>query len=173
MNRITVPVLGFAAYSGTGKTTLLARLLPLLKAQGLTIGLIKHSHHTFDIDQPGKDSHTLRKAGASPVMIVSRKRRAIIYEYPDQGDVTLEDQFQFMDQDGLDLILVEGFKHAAIPKIELHRPALRKPLLFPKDPHIIAVACDAPLPQPCQLPLLDMNDPKGIYAFILHQFLKR
>ncbi len=173
MTRITVPVLGFAAYSGTGKTTLLTRLIPLLKAQGLKIALIKHSHHTFDIDQPGKDSHALRKAGASPVMIVSRKRRAIIYEYSDQGDVTLEEQFQFMDQNGLDLILVEGFKHAAIPKIELHRPALRKPLLFPNDPHIIAVACDAPLPQPCQLPLLDMNDPEGIASFILHQFLKR
>ncbi|HHJ39802.1 MAG: molybdopterin-guanine dinucleotide biosynthesis protein MobB [Methylothermaceae bacteria B42] len=172
MTQPIVPVLGFAAYSGTGKTTLLTRLIPILKAEGLKIGLIKHSHHTFEIDRPGKDSYALRKAGATPVMIVSRKRRAIIYEYPDEGDVCLEEQFAYLNQTGLDLILVEGFKHAAVPKIELHRPALGKPLLFPDDPHVIAVACDAPLSQPCPLPLLNINQPEAIAAFIRHQFLK-
>ncbi len=172
MTQPIVPVLGFAAYSGTGKTTLLTRLIPILKAEGLKIGLIKHSHHTFEIDRPGKDSYALRKAGATPVMIVSRKRRAIIYEYPDEGDVCLEEQFAYLNQTGLDIILVEGFKHAAVPKIELHRPALGKPLLFPDDPHVIAVACDAPLSQPCPLPLLNINQPEAIAAFIRHQFLK-
>ncbi len=165
------PLLGFAAFSGTGKTTLLIQLIPHLKRQGLKVGLIKHAHHSFDVDQPGKDSHQLRQAGASPVMVVSSRRRAIVYEYPDQVEVRLADQLGFLDTSKLDLILVEGFKREPIPKIELHRPALGKPLLFPDDPNIIAVATDAPLP--CPLPLLDLNRPQQICDFILHGFLAR
>lgn len=165
------PVLGFAAFSGTGKTTLLIELIPCLKRQQLKVGLIKHAHHSFDIDHPGKDSYKLRQAGASPVMVVSSQRRAIIYEYPDQGEPRLTDQLRFLDTSDLDLILVEGFKREPIPKIELHRPALGKPLLFPSDPNIIAVATDTPLP--CPLPLLDLNRPKQIAEFILHGFLAR
>lgn len=165
------PLLGFAAFSGTGKTTLLVQLIPHLKRQGLKVGVIKHAHHSFDLDQPGKDSHKLRQAGASPVMVVSSQRRAIIYEYPDQGEPRLADQLGFLDTRDLDLILVEGFKREPIPKIELHRPALGKPLLFPDDPNIIAVATDTPLP--CPLPLLDLNQPQQIADFILHGFLSR
>ncbi len=167
------PVLGFAAFSGTGKTTLLLRLIPSLKNHGLKVALIKHAHHSFDIDQPGKDSYQLRKAGASPVMVVSRKRRAIVYEIQEQGEVHLEDQMKFLDTTDLDLVLVEGFKHDPFPKIELHRPQLEKPLLFPEDPRIIAVASDAPLPCPCPLPLLDLNRPQQIADFVTYEFLRR
>ncbi len=165
------PVLGFAAFSGTGKTTLLTQLIPQLKRHGLKVGLIKHAHHRFDLDQPGKDSYLLRQAGASPVMVVSSRRRAIIYEYPDQGEVRLADQLDFLVTSDLDLILVEGFKREPIPKIELHRPALGKPLLYPNDPHIIALATDTPLS--CPLPVLDLNQPQAICKFILHDFLSR
>lgn len=165
------PVLGFAAFSGTGKTTLLTQLIPQLKRHGLKVGLIKHAHHRFDLDQPGKDSYLLRQAGASPVMVVSSRRRAIIYEYPDQGEVRLADQLDFLVISDLDLILVEGFKREPIPKIELYRPALGKPLLYPSDPHIIALATDTPLS--CPLPVLDLNQPQAICQFILHDFLCR
>lgn len=165
------PLLGFAAFSGTGKTTLLVRLIPLLREQGKKVGLIKHAHHSFDIDQPGKDSYNLRQAGASPVMVVSRKRRAIVYDYPDQEAIHLHEQLPFLATQDLDLLLVEGFKHEAFPKIELHRPTLGFPLLFTHDPNIIAVASDQPLPSPCHLPLLDLNSPKQIADFILHEFL--
>ncbi len=169
---IDIPILGFAAFSGTGKTTLLVRLIPLLKKQGKRIGLIKHAHHSFDVDQPGKDSHLLRQAGASPVMVVSEKRRAIIYESPQPEEVHLQEQLKYLACHDLDLILVEGFKHEDFPKIELHRPALEYPLLFPQDPNIIAVASDQALPCHCPLPLLDLNSPRKIADFILHEFLR-
>ena len=140
-----IPILGFAAYSGTGKTTLLAQLIPILKGQGLRVGLIKHSHHNIQIDQPGKDSYRLREAGASPVMLVSSHRRAIITEFDKVHEPVLDEELLAFDQTGLDLILVEGFKATAFPKIELHRPSLDKPLLYPNDPSIIAVASDCPL----------------------------
>jgi len=172
MQNACVPILGFAAFSGTGKTTLLVRLIPLLKNQGLRLGLIKHGHHDFDIDYPGKDSHRLREAGASPVMVVSSKRRAIITEiYPEQ-EPGLDAQLRFFDQTGLDLLLVEGFKHENFPKIELHRAALATPLLYPHDADIIAVASDGLLPMPCLLPLLDLNQPRQVADFIVN-FIKR
>ncbi|BBL76347.1 molybdopterin-guanine dinucleotide biosynthesis protein B [Methylomagnum ishizawai] len=166
-----VPLLGFAAPSGTGKTTLLKQLIPLFKAQGLRVGLIKHSHHAFEIDHPGKDSHTLRMAGASPVMLSASHRRAIITEHPEPQEPHLDGELAYFDQTGLDLILVEGFKWEAFPKIELHRPALGQPPLFPHDSHIIAVATDAePHPKPT-VPCLDINDPGQILRFILEDFL--
>lgn len=167
-----VPLLGFAAFSGTGKTTLLTRLLPLLRERGLRLGVIKHAHHSFDIDQPGKDSYRLRQAGASPIMVVSRRRRAVIYEYADQGEVNLHAQLPYLGSEELDLVLVEGFKHAAIAKIELHRPRLGHPLLFPEDTNVIAIATDAPLPISCPLPQLDLNRPEQIASFIVHDFLR-
>jgi molybdopterin-guanine dinucleotide biosynthesis adapter protein len=159
-------VLGFAAFSGTGKTTLLAKLIPLLKAKGLRVGLIKRSHHDFEIDRPGKDSHTLRMAGASPVMLCSSHRRALITEHEDVRERSLDEELAHFDRSGVDLILVEGFKEAAFPKIELHRPSLGKPLLFPDDSNIIAIASDAaPTVEPA-IPLLNLNDPPQVAAFI-------
>lgn len=162
------PVLGFAAFSGTGKTSLLKILIPLLKQAGLRIGAVKHSHHSFDIDHPGKDSFELRAAGASPVMVTSSKRRAVITERETPREPSLAEELTHFDAAGLDLILVEGFKHECYPKIELHRAALGKPLLFPEDGSIIAVATDdmdaaAPFP----IPSLDLNDPRRIADFIL------
>lgn len=164
-----VPLLGFAAYSGTGKTTLLTRLIPLLRAQGLRVGLIKHSHHAFEIDRPGKDSYELKQAGANPVMLSSSHRRALMVDHPTPEEPTLNGELAYFDQTGIDLILVEGFKHERFPKIELHRPALGKPLLFPSDDSIIAIATDAALDAP--IPRLDINDPARIARFILEEFL--
>ncbi|NJA05466.1 molybdopterin-guanine dinucleotide biosynthesis protein B [Methylococcaceae bacterium WWC4] len=165
------PLLGFAAYSGTGKTTLLTRLLPLLKANRLKVGVIKHSHHDFEIDQPGKDSYRLRLAGATPVMLVSRFRRAIISELSAATEVTLAEQLAAFPSAGLDLILVEGFRDERYPKIELHRSALGKPLLYPSDPSIIAIACDTRLRPEPPIPKLDLNDPSAIADFILNTYL--
>ena len=168
MKNVLVPVLGFAAASGTGKTTLLEQLIPMLRQRGLNVGLIKHSHHSFDIDHPGKDSFRLRAAGASPVMLISRKRRAIITEFAAQDEPRLDDQLKAFDQTGLDLILVEGFKSEPIPKIELHREALDRPLLYPEDPHVFAVAGDSPLALPDRLVRLDINQPRLIAEFVLN-----
>ena len=165
-------MLGFAAFSGTGKTTLLTYLIPILKQRGLRIGLIKNSHHDFQIDQPGKDSFRLRAAGASPVMLVSAHRRAIITEITPEREPRLDDELKQFDQSELDLILVEGFKAERFPKIELHRPSLNKPLLFPNDPDIIAIASDESLDRPDYLVWLDINQPELIAAFILNQFMR-
>lgn len=169
-NHITAncPLLGFVAFSGTGKTTLLKQLIPLLKARGLQLAVVKHTHHQFDIDTPGKDSYELRQAGAEQVMVASRRRWALMVETPNQvEDPQLDSLIQQLDSAALDLILVEGFKHAAIPKIELHRPALQKPLLCPEDPDIIAVASDVPLSQQIDLPVLALNNPEAIADFIM------
>jgi len=163
------PILGFAAFSGTGKTTLLRRLIPILVGKGLRIGLIKHSHHAFEIDQPGKDSYELRQAGASTVMLSSTNRRAMIRELIPPTEPSLAEELRSFDQTGLDLILVEGFKRERFPKIELHRPALGKPLLYPQDDTIIAIATDdelLPLPPITQL---DLNDPDRIANFVLER----
>lgn len=166
------PVLGFAAFSGTGKTSLLTRLIPLLKNQGLRIGVIKHSHHDFEIDHPGKDSFRLRAAGATPVMLVSPYRRAVVTEFSPPREIKLQEQLDAFPRDTLDLILVEGFRDEAYPKIELHRPSLGKPLLYPSDANIIAIASDEPLTTAEQPPCLDLNDPSAIAHFILHEFLR-
>ena len=172
MQNALIPVLGFAAYSGAGKTTLLTKLIPLMKKNGLRVALIKHSHHNFEIDKPGKDSYRLRKAGATPVMLVSRHRRAVITELEHVEDPHLDEQLQYIDQSVLDLILVEGFKADRFPKIEIHRPVINKPLLYPNDDSIIAVASDFPLSVPEKLELLDLNNPDLIKDYILKQFLK-
>jgi len=186
MKRKTLPILGFAAASGTGKTTLLTKLIPLLKNSGLRIGMIKHSHHNFEIDKPGKDSYQLRKSGASPIMLISNRRRAIITEFDDISYPRLQDQLKFFDDSELDLILVEGFKAEEFPKIELHRPSLKETLIFPKDPNIIAIACDAEIKitthnsklnteQILLLktpPILALNNPTMVTDFILNDFLK-
>lgn len=160
-----VPLIGFAAWSGAGKTTLLERLIPMLKERGLRLALIKHAHHDFDIDQPGKDSYRLRKAGAQQTLVASARRSALITEFDDgAAEPSLPRLLQQLDLAHLDLVLVEGFRHEPIPKIELHRASLGKPLIFPEDKNIIAVACDTPLA--AALPQLDLNDVAALADFI-------
>lgn len=171
--KANIPVLGFAAASGTGKTTLLSRIIPLLKTQGLRIGLIKHSHHDFQIDQPGKDSFRLREAGASPVMLVSSHRRAIITEITPQQEPSLQLELKHFVHCDLDLILVEGFTGEEFPKIELHRTLLNKPFLYPNDANIIAIASDSTLNLPEHLTQLDINNPKIIADFIQNLFINK
>ncbi|MCK9607185.1 MAG: molybdopterin-guanine dinucleotide biosynthesis protein B [Methylomonas sp.] len=164
------PILGFAAFSGTGKTRLLTRLIPLLKQRGLNIGVIKHSHHDFEIDYPGKDSYQLRASGATPVMIVSPYRSALITEFYPHREISLKEQLAKFPMAGLDLILVEGFRHEHFTKIELHRPSLGKELLYLNDADIIAIASDQPLGTPDYLPCLDLNNPLAIADYIFHYF---
>ncbi|MBK1690883.1 molybdopterin-guanine dinucleotide biosynthesis protein B [Ectothiorhodospira mobilis] len=162
------PVLGLAAWSGTGKTTLLATLIPLLRARGLRPALIKHAHHRFDVDHPGKDSHTLREAGAEQVLVASRHRMALMVESPEPREPRLEELLRHLDPRRTDLVLVEGFREApGLPKIELHRAALDRPLLHPGDPYFIAVASDTPGALKTSLPVLDLNAPPAIAGFIL------
>lgn len=163
----TVPLLGFAAFSGTGKTTLLTQLLPLLNEQNLNVAVIKHAHHKFDIDKPGKDSYELRKAGAKQMLIASSNLMALMETQPaDLEDPRLAELLLRLDTKNLDLILVEGFKHEAIPKIELHRPSLNKPLLHPDDSNIIAIASDETLDISTSITQLDLNDNEAIINFI-------
>ena len=167
MSEAEVPVIGFAAFSGTGKTTLLRQLLPLLKARGLHIGVIKHSHHRFEIDKPGKDSYELRKAGADQMLISSPYRWALMVEKDAGSEPRLREELSRLDRGALDLMLVEGFKQESFPKIELYRRAVGKPAMYPQDPDIIAVATDGDLPEPTGLPVLDLNDVDAIAEFIL------
>jgi molybdopterin-guanine dinucleotide biosynthesis protein MobB len=159
-------VLGFAAWSGTGKTTLLRRLIPALRARGLRLGVVKHAHHAFDVDRPGKDSYELRHAGAERVLVASRRRYALMVENDGDAEPTLQALLACMPASGLDLILVEGFKHEHFPKMELHRPSLGRPLLYPDDSSVIAVATDAVLASPPTLPVLDLNDVDAVAAFV-------
>lgn len=168
-----IPIIGFAAHSGTGKTTLLVKLLPLLAAQNIRTGIIKHAHHTFEIDHPGKDSYELRKAGAKQMLIGSEKRWALMVETDNNDKSTFRNLLSNMHQDSLDLILVEGFKPEAIPKIELVRPELDKPLFFPEDNSVIAIATDDKLPVSTTLPVLDLNSPEQIVEFIIDRFLNQ
>lgn len=166
----STPVVGFVAASGSGKTTLLRRVVPLLVARGLRVGYLKHAHHGFDLDVPGKDSYELREAGAVQTLLASDERWALQAEQRVPGrDPDLAEMLGRFEAAGLDLILVEGFKHAAYPKIEVHRSALGRPPLYPDDPEIIAVAADVPpvgglRPLPLALPL---DDPQAVADFIL------
>lgn len=174
MPDINLPLLGFAAFSGTGKTTLLKKVIPLLKARGIRIGMIKHAHHDFDIDQAGKDSYELRKAGADQMLIASSKRWALMVETPGQTEADLDTLLKQLDLSQLDLVLVEGFKHLPFPKIELHRHTLDKPFLYPDDATIIALAIDdITKPAECRVPVLNINNPDEIVGFILKEVLKR
>ncbi len=160
-----VPVLGFAAYSGTGKTSLLVKLIPLLKLQGLRVAMIKHAHHDFDIDKPGKDSYELRRAGADQVLVASDKRWALMTDHVQQKEIKLDDLVSKLDLENIDLVLVEGFRHVAFPKIELHRRSTGKALIFPDDENIIAVAVDGNI-ETGRLPLLNINQVEEVAGFI-------
>jgi molybdopterin-guanine dinucleotide biosynthesis protein B len=147
---------GFAGWSGSGKTTLIERLIPALVARGLAVALVKHAHHDFDVDQPGKDSDRHRRAGAREVLVTSSARWALMHELRGAPELTLAAAIARLGP--CDLVLVEGFKRAALPKLEVYRPAVGKPLLHPDDPHIVAIATDAPgtLPSP-RIPVFDLG----------------
>ncbi|WP_330943700.1 bifunctional molybdopterin-guanine dinucleotide biosynthesis adaptor protein MobB/molybdopterin molybdotransferase MoeA [Vibrio diabolicus] len=162
---LNIPILGFAAYSGTGKTTLLEALLPKLTEAGLRIGMLKHAHHNFDVDKPGKDSHRLRKAGASQMLIASRNRFALMTETP-EAEAEFEYLLTRFDEDKLDVVLVEGCKNIAFPKIELHREEVGKPWLYPHDENIIAIASDS-AELDSELPQMNINDLNAIAQFVL------
>jgi molybdopterin-guanine dinucleotide biosynthesis protein B len=137
-------VIGLAGWSGAGKTTLLVKLIPELKSRGLTVSTVKHAHHAFEIDQPGKDSFQHRTAGASEVLIASGRRWALVHELREEPEPGLADLLARLSP--VDLAVVEGFKAWAHPKIEVHRSANGKPFLFPQIPNVVAVAADGPVP---------------------------
>ena len=164
------PVVGFAAYSGTGKTTLLKAMIPLFRRRGIRVGMIKQTHHAFEIDSPGKDSYELRKAGASQMLIASAQREALIVEKEAGVEPDLNRLLDKLDQQALEIILVEGFKNAVFPKVELYRAALGTSPLYPDDQNIIAVATDGDLPVPADLPVLDINNPAQIVDFLCDRY---
>ncbi len=173
MAMIPPHVFGICAFSGTGKTTLLQQVIPLLRNAGLRVGLVKHAHHHFEVDQPGKDSYELRKAGAEAVLVASQQRWALMRETPElQQAPDLALLLQAFPTDELDLILVEGFKAVDFPKLELHRPSLGHPLLQEQVPGVIAIATDAPLEKAVPVPVLNLNDPEQIARFLQEQSQK-
>ena len=159
-------VFGIAGWSGSGKTTLLKSLIPTLIGRGLSVSSMKHAHHEFDIDQPGKDSYEHRAAGAREVMISSANRWALMHELKGDAEPSLDQLIARMSP--VDLLLVEGFKWESHPKIEVHRPSAGKPLLQLDDPHILAVASDVRL-SGLDVPVLDLADVAGIADFIMRR----
>ena len=161
------PILGLCAYSGSGKTTLLEKLIPILSQHGYNIAVIKHAHHSFDIDHPEKDSYKIRKAGAQQILISSQRRWAMIHENSsDHSELSLQEALSHIVTDNIDLVIVEGHKSEPIPKIEIHRPSLDKPLISSSDEHVIAIATDEPDQLKTSLPVLELNNPKQIVKFI-------
>ena len=156
-------IFGIAGWSGSGKTTLLEKLIPQFTARGLKVSVIKHAHHGFDIDRPGKDSYRHREAGASEVLLACNDRWALMHERRDDGDVTLDELLSRLAP--CDLVLIEGFKQEPVPKLEVYRPENGKPPLFPERPDIVAVATDAALD--CTLPKLPLNDIAAIADFVM------
>ncbi len=161
-----IPVLAIAAWSGTGKTTLLKAIIPALCARGIRPGLIKHTHHNMDVDTPGKDSYELRKAGAAQTLVASSQRWALMTETPAEEEIDLAYLISRMDHSKLDLVLVEGFKHEAVAKILLFRSDTGHDINeLTLDDHVIAVGSDVPLS--LQVPVLDINDAERVVDFIL------
>src|SRR5687768_13173863 len=161
-------IFGFAGWSGSGKTTLIEKLVPRFVKRGLRVSLIKHAHHTFDVDKEGKDSYRHRQAGASEILVTSSRRWVLMHELRGTAEPSFEEQVKHITP--CDLLLVEGYKYAPIPKLEVWRAEPGEPLLHPNDPHIVAVASDAKVET--RLPLLDLNDPERITGFIVqHQGL--
>ncbi len=154
---------GFAGWSGSGKTTLIERLVPLMVARSLKVSLIKHAHHSFDVDQAGKDSYRHRHAGCTEVLVSSARRWALMHELRGAPELRLAELLAHIAP--CDLLLVEGFKREPLPKLEIFRATVGKPLLHPEDPNIVAVASDGAVET--RLPRLDLNDPPAIAAFIL------
>lgn len=156
-------VIGFAGWSGSGKTTLVEQVIRLLEARGLAVSLVKHAHHEFEIDHPGKDSYRHRHAGCREVLVTSANRWAVMHELRGRSELTLNEALVQLSP--CDLVLVEGFKHEPFPKIEIYRAEIGKPLLFPNDPQIIALASDGHVDT--MLPQLDLNQPAMVADFII------
>jgi molybdopterin-guanine dinucleotide biosynthesis protein B len=154
---------GFAGWSGSGKTTLIEKLIPLFVQRGLHVSLLKHAHHTFDVDHPGKDSYRHRQAGAGEVLVTSSRRWVLMHELRGGKEPTFEEQIAHLSP--CDLLIVEGFKYAPIPKLEVWRAVTGEPMLHPNDPHVVAVASDAKVAT--TVPLLDLNAHERIAAFVL------
>ena len=159
-------VFGFAGWSGSGKTTLVEKLIPALTRRGLRVSVIKHAHHGFDLDKPGKDSWRHREAGATQVLMLSNDRWVLMHELRGAPEPTLEEQLRLLEP--CDLVLIEGYKAAAVPKIEIYRPSHGKPPLWPENAHVVAVATDADID--CPLPRLPINAPEAVADFILNYF---
>ena len=157
-------IIGLAGWQDAGKTTLLAKVIPCLVARGRTVSTIKHAHEGFDIDKPGKDSHTHRMAGATEVLIGSSRRFALMHELRGAAEPTLRELIAKLSP--VDLVIVEGYKREAHPKLEVHRLANGKPLIYPNDPWIVAVAADAPLPG-TELPVIPLDDIETIADVLL------
>ena len=160
-------VIGLAGWSGAGKTTLVVRLVPELVRRGLTVSTMKHAHHGFDVDQPGKDSHRHREAGATEVLVGSERRWALMHENRGAPQPSAAELMRHMTP--VDLLIVEGFKREGHDKMEIHRRETGKPLLYPDDPHIVAVLSDEPLPD-CPLPVISIDDIGAVADFILSHF---
>lgn len=158
-------VVVFAGFSGAGKTTLLEQLIPLLKQQGLRVSVAKHAHHRFDIDQPGKDSWRHRQAGAHEVVIASDLRLALVREFDQPARLSVHALIAELNP-AVDWVLVEGFKTSDLPKVEVWRAASGQPVQYPGDPYIAAIATDSPLPTPSLLPVLDINQPAAVLAWL-------
>ncbi|MBX3681710.1 MAG: molybdopterin-guanine dinucleotide biosynthesis protein B [Thauera sp.] len=160
-------VFGFAGWSGSGKTTLVEKLIPEFTGRGLRVSVIKHAHHGFDLDKPGKDSWRHREAGAMQVLMLSNDRWVLMHELRGAPEPTLDEQLRLLEP--CDLVLIEGYKAAAVPKIEIHRPSHGKPPLWPENSHVVAVATNAELD--CPLPRLPLDEPAKVADFIL-EYLK-
>lgn len=156
-------IFGFAGWSGSGKTTLIEQLIPRFAQRGLRVSLIKHAHHTFDVDRPGKDSYRHRKAGCAEVLITSSRRWVLMHELCGAAEPHLGEQLQHLAS--CDLVLIEGFKREHIPKLEIYRAEVGEPLIHPHDPNVVAIATDQRLDT--RLPQFDLNDHKAIAAFVL------
>lgn len=165
--RSDVPVLGFSAYSGTGKTTLLRELIPALNSKGIEVAVIKHAHHLFDIDTPGKDSYKIREAGSQQTLVASSRLMALMQTSANtEQNPQLADLIPRLDSSTIDIILVEGFKHEPFAKIELHRPSVGKPFIYEHDDNIIAIASDETLSLNRQLDQLELNDIDAIANYV-------
>jgi len=157
-------IIGLAGWSGSGKTTLLGKVIPRIVARGLTVSTLKHAHHGFDVDQPGKDSHAHRAAGATEVLVSSAKRWALVHELRTEPEAALATLLRKLSP--VDLVLVEGYKSEPHPKLEVHRAAVGQPLLHPGDPAIVAIASDVPL-QAAKVPVVDLDDVDRIADILL------
>ena len=160
-------VIGIAGWSGAGKTTLLTRVIPCLTARGLRVSTIKHAHHEFDIDQPGKDSHTHRQAGATEVLVSSANRFALMHELRGNREWTLDALLEKLSP--VDLVLVEGFKTQAHPKLEVFRAVVKKPPLHPQDENIVAIASDKPLE--AKVPVVSLDDIEAVSDILVEKAL--